>query len=300
MTPLAVLAVGEAMVELSASDEAGLWHLGYAGDTLNTAWYLRRLLPADQAIGYLTRLGQGGFSRRLSEFIFDAGIVTDHVSTDPVREVGLYAIDLSAGERSFTYWRGQSAARGLADDPEALARAFGQAGLIYLSGITAAILPPEGRDNLAAALTAARAKGARVVFDTNIRARLWPDHATLRAQITRFAGLADLVLPSLDEETAHFGDATPQDCIARYLAAGAGQVVVKNGGGPVHYAGAEGEGCVADLPRIQPVDTTAAGDSFNAGYLAARLTGQDIATAIRAGHAVAQRVISARGALVEI
>ena len=119
MTPLAVLAVGEAMVELSASDEAGLWHLGYAGDTLNTAWYLRRLLPGDQAIGYLTRLGQGGFSRRLSEFIFDAGIVTDHVSTDPMREVGLYAIDLSAGERSFTYWRGQSAARGLADDLQA-------------------------------------------------------------------------------------------------------------------------------------------------------------------------------------
>ena len=299
MTSLAVLAVGEAMVELSPTGDAELWRLGFAGDTLNTAWYLRHLLPADQAVGYLTRIGQGGFSQRLRDFIGGAGIVTDHIGTDPVREVGLYAIELQDGERSFAYWRSASAARGLADDPAAL-RAFTQAGLIYLSGITAAILPPVGRDRLAAALADARAAGAQVAFDTNIRPRLWEDAATLRDQITRFAGLADLVLPSIDEESAQFGDASPQDCIARYLAAGARQVVVKNGGGPVHYGGAEGTGCVDDLPRVQPVDTTAAGDSFNAGYLAARLAGQGIPAAIRAGHAVACRVIAARGALVAV
>lgn len=300
MRPLVVLSVGEAMVELSPAGEADLWRLGFAGDTLNTAWYLRRLLPAGQAVGYLTRIGQGGFSRQLRDFIGAAGIVTDHIGTDPSREVGLYAIELQDGERSFAYWRSASAARGLANDPAALAGAFAQAGLIYLSGITAAILPPAGRDNLAAALAHARSAGAQVVFDTNIRPRLWQDAATLRAQITRFAGLADLVLPSMDEEAAHFGDAGPQDCIARYLAAGARQVVVKNGGGPVHFGGAEGAGCVDELPRVQPVDTTAAGDSFNAGYLAARLGGADIADAIRAGHGVAQKVIGARGALVAV
>ncbi|WP_157115190.1 sugar kinase [Paracoccus contaminans] len=297
---LDLLSVGEAMVELSASPDPALWHLGFAGDTLNTAWYLRRLLPAGRAVGYLTRIGTGGFSRRLRDFIADAGIVTDHISADPVREAGLYAIELSQGERSFTYWRSDSAARGLADDPAALAAAFAQADMIYLSGITAAILPPADRDNLAAALDAARARGARVVFDTNIRPRLWEDGATLRTQITRFAGLADLVLPSLDEETAHFGDGAPQDCIARYLAAGARQVVVKNGGGPVHYGGVDGAGRVDDLPRVRPVDTTAAGDSFNAGYLAARLGGAGIPDAIRAGHDIAAKVIAARGALVPV
>lgn len=297
---LAVLSVGEAMVELSASADPSLWHLGFAGDTLNTAWYLRRLLPQGQAVGYLTRIGTGGFSRRLRDFIAGAGIVTDHIGADPAREVGLYAIELAEGERSFTYWRSDSAARGLADDPAVLAAGFAQAGLIYLSGITAAILPPAGRDNLAAALNSARAGGAQVIFDTNIRPRLWEDAATLRAQITRFAGLADLVLPSFDEEAAHFGDAAPQDSIARYLAAGARQVVVKNGGAPVHYGGAEGEGCVEGLPRVRPVDTTAAGDSFNAGYLATRIGRQDIPDAIRAGHAIAARVIGARGALVAI
>lgn len=298
-TVLAVLAAGEPMVELSASETPGLWHLGFAGDTLNTAWYLRRLLPPDQAVGYLTRVGQGGFSRRMVQFIADAGIVTDHVGTDPQREVGLYAIDLDQGERSFTYWRGASAARGLADDPKALARAFGRAQVIYFSGITTAILPPAGRENLACALTAARTRGAQVVFDPNIRPKLWEEAEIMRAQITRFAGLSDLVLPSMDDESLHFGDVDPQATIARYLAAGAGQVVVKAGGGPVHYGG-QAQGCVEALGRVAPVDTTAAGDSFNAGFLAARLAGEDIEQAIRAGHAVAMQVIGARGALVEI
>ena len=298
--PLAVLAVGEAMVELSASADPGLWHLGFAGDTLNTAWYLRRLLPADRAVGYLTRVGQGGFSQRLREFIAHAGIVTDHVSTDPAREVGLYAIDLKDGERSFTYWRSDSAARGLADDPAALERAFAAAGLIYLSGITVAILPDAGRQVLADAISTARDGGARIVFDPNIRPRLWSDAEVMRAGITRFAGLSDLVLPSFDDETQHFGDADPAATIRRYLDAGAGHVVVKGGGAPVHYGGTEGGGCVEGLPRAAPVDTTAAGDSFNAGYLAAMLAGQDPEAAIRAGHAVAMKVIGARGALVPV
>ena len=296
---LAVLAVGEAMVELSASATPGQWHLGFAGDTLNTAWYLRRLLPPEQAVGYLTRVGQGGFSRRMVDFIAQAGIVTDHVGTDPGREVGLYAIDLDRGERSFTYWRSASAARGLAEDADELSRAFARARVIYLSGITAAILPPPGRETLALALGQARDRGAQVVFDPNIRPRLWEDAATMRDQVTRFAGLSDLVLPSMDDEAAHFGDAGPGATIDRYLAAGAAQVVVKAGGGPVHYGG-PAQGCVEGLERAVPVDTTAAGDSFNAGYLAARLQGRAVEEAIRAGHAIALRVVGARGALVEI
>lgn len=293
-----ILSIGEAMLELSPAPADGLWRLGIAGDTLNTAWYLRRLLPAPWRVGYFSRVGKGGFSQRMVDFLTAEGIEAGHVSRDPEREIGLYAISLSQGERSFSYWRDQAAARRLADDPAALRAALAPAGMACFSGITLAILPPAGRDQLLAALGQARAAGLQVVFDPNLRPGLWPGGAVMRDQVMCAAALADLVLPSFDDEHGHFGDPDPQATVSRYLAAGARQVVVKAGGQAVRFGGAEGAGLVSDLAPETPVDTTAAGDSFNAGYLAARLQGADPVAAIAAGHRLARRVIRHHGALV--
>ncbi|UFM63297.1 sugar kinase [Paracoccus sp. MA] len=298
MTGQAILSIGEAMVELSPSGRDGLWRLGIAGDTLNTAWYLRRLLPADWRVAYCSRVGTGEFSQQMVDFLTAEGIDAAHVGRDPSREIALYAISLKDGERSFSYWRDTSAAKGLADDPAALVAALQGVAIAYVSGITLGILPEAGRAALIAALKAARAAGTQVVFDTNLRPKLWPDIPTMRREIEAAAAIADLVLPSFDDERGFFGDADPQATVARYLACGAGQVVVKAGGDPVLYGGNEGAGLVEDLPREVPVDTTSAGDSFNAGYLAARLRGADIPAAIRAAHDLSRRVIRHRGALV--
>ncbi|TPE51061.1 sugar kinase [Amaricoccus solimangrovi] len=293
-----VLSIGEAMVELSAAGTGDLWRLGIAGDTLNTAWYLRRMLGADWRVGYLSRVGQGEFSRRMLDFLTAEGIGTEHVGRDPEREIGLYAISLRDGERSFSYWRDTSAAKRLADDPGALGRALHDCRVAYFSGITVAILSGEGRARLAEALVAARARGTRIVFDPNLRPRLWSSPGAMRAGIEAAAAAADLVLPSFDDEATHFGDADAGATIRRYLDLGAGQVVVKNGGGPMRFGGAEGWGALDDPRPERPVDTTAAGDSFNAGYLAAALAGADCAAAIRAGHALSRQVIRHPGALV--
>lgn len=294
-----ILSIGEAMVELGQSDQPGLWRLGIAGDTLNTAWYLRRLLGADWQVDYLSRVGQGAFSQQMVDFLVAEGIGATHVGRDPDREIGLYAISLKDGERSFAYWRDTSAAKRLADDPAALDAALDGAGVAYFSGITVAILPPQGRANLLAGLGRAKAAGTRVVFDPNLRPRLWIDANTMRQGISDAAAGADLVLPSFDDEATHFGDADPQATVARYLALGAGQVVVKNGGGPISFGGAGGSGVIDDLAPETPVDSTAAGDSFNAGYLAASLSGADCAAAIAAGHDLSRKVIRHRGALVQ-
>ena len=111
MTTTRILSIGEAMVELSASGQAGLWRLGIAGDTLNTAWYLRRLLPAEWQVGYFSRVGLGEFSQKMIEFLDAEGIDSRHIGRDAQREIALYAISLKDGERSFTYWRDNSAAK---------------------------------------------------------------------------------------------------------------------------------------------------------------------------------------------
>ena len=297
-----ILSIGEAMVELGQSDQPGLWRLGIAGDTLNTAWYLRRLLGADWQVDYLSRVGQGAFSQQMVDFLSAEGIGTAHVARDPDREIGLYAISLTDGERSFAYWRDTSAARRLADDPAALNAALEGAALAYFSGITVAILPPEGRANLLATLSRAKAAGTRVVFDPNLRPRLWPDAATMRQGISDAAAGADLVLPSFDDEARIFGDSNAAATAARYREIGCEEVVVKDGAGDalLLVAGMQEPLVVPSNAVEKPVDTTGAGDSFGAGYLAARLQGQSPQDAVHSAHATAARVIQGYGGLVEL
>ncbi|MEY1557155.1 sugar kinase [Yoonia sp. R2331] len=294
-----VLAIGECMAELAPSETDGQFCLGFAGDTLNTAWYLARLAPSAQ-VAYFTAVGDDEISRDMRAFMRDGNINDRYIQTSPDKTVGLYMISLKDGERSFSYWRGQSAARTLADDPAALASAMADADLIYFSGITLGVLPPEGRAALLAALGDARAAGKTIAFDPNLRPKLWSSGKDMTAGIMRGAAVSDLVLPSFEDEADWFNDASPQATAQRYVDAGATTVVVKNGADAVLYAdnGQFGEVPVAALDTV--VDTTAAGDSFNAGIFAARAAGASLKSGIEAACALSRVVIAHRGALVPV
>lgn len=291
------LSIGEAMVEMSEAD-GGLWRMGFAGDTLNTAWYARACLPRDWTVAYFTRLGTDPFSERLLGFLDINEIATAFVTRDPERTFGLYAIELNDGERSFSYWRSQSAARRLADDEAALIAAISAADVIYFSGITLAILAPERRARLLQMVEEARAAGKMTVFDPNIRPRLWEDGETMRTCLSNAARAATIALPSFDDEASVFGDVDIEACAKRWLRLGAGEVVVKNGGGPIAVSLPDGEIRILTLESVKPLDSTGAGDSFNGGYLAARLAEVAPDEAARRGHAVASHVVRHPGALM--
>lgn len=303
-----VAAVGECMVELSlegGADPAGRCPatVGFAGDTLNTAVYLKRSCPPAVDVAYVTAVGRDAFSDRMLEFFaaesLDASLIDRHDSRVP----GLYAITTDdAGERSFTYWRERSAARTLFSaaggvNPESLA-GFD---LIYLSGISMAILEADARERLIDWLPTYRAAGGRVAFDSNYRPRLWPDADAARDCIGRLWNQCDIALPSADDEMALFGEPDPAAVRDRLQACGVIEGVVKNGmGEPLVISPADRP--VAAVSRLPPatrvVDTTAAGDSFNGGYLAARLAGAGVRDAILRGHACAVCVIGERGAIL--
>ncbi len=294
-----IVAIGECMGELSETETPGMLTMGFAGDTLNTAWYLKRCLNADWHVDYLTTVGTDTLSQRLVDFLANEGIGTHHVRRLADKTIGLYHISLRDGERSFTYWRNDSAARRLAADPAAIATALSDADIAYWSGITLAILPPADRITLLEALSQFAGRGGQVVFDPNLRPRLWDNTDSMRGWIHRAAAVSSLCLPSFDDEAAHFGDATPADTAARYRDQGTMRVVVKNGPGDVTLVDASGGLQTVAVPNADAiVDTTAAGDSFNAGYLAAELRGASMAEAASAGAALARKVIAARGALV--
>ena len=292
-----VLAIGECMAELSPTDTNGDLRLGFAGDTFNTAWYLARCAP-DPHVSYLTVLGDDAISQKMAAFMCDSGIDDQFVQVAKGRTVGLYMITLDEGERSFSYWRGQSAAKALANDPAGLDAAMNASDLIYFSGITLAILPAKGRETLLTAAQKARAAGKTIAFDPNLRPRLWVSDTEMTETIMQAATVSDIVLPSFEDEADWFGDANPKATADRYLNAGAVTVIVKNGADPVLYV--EGTS-YAELP-VTPVqtlvDTTAAGDGFNAGIFARHAAGDTLAKGIAYACALSRKVVQSRGALV--
>lgn len=294
-----LLCIGECMVEMAPTEEAETYRMGFAGDTMNTAWYLRRLLGPETRVDYFTAVGTDAASDQMIAFLQEAGIGTLHVQRRPDLTVGLYMIQLDKGERSFSYWRGQSAARTLAQDTVALRDALDEADLAYFSGITIAILPKDERAGLLDALSHFKEGGGHVVFDPNLRPKLWPSPDEMTAAIMEAAAVSTTALPSFDDEAEWFGDADTAATAQRYAQAGAQTVLVKNGPGPI-LALKEGQTSWHPPQKIdRVVDTTAAGDSFNAGYLAAVLGGAPLAEAVSGGAALAATVIKSRGALVQ-
>ncbi len=291
------VSVGECMIEMSGGED-GLYRLGYAGDTLNTAWYARARLGDDWDVDYVTALGDDIYSAQMADFFDENGIGVDYIQQVENRRPGLYMIHQAHGDRHFTYWRGQSAAKFMTEDAEALYEAFEGADIAYFSGISLAILAPRARGRLMKAIYLAREGGARVVFDPNERPALWTSPAVMGSTICAAAILANVVLPTFPDEKALFGDASPEAVAERYLNWGAEEVVVKNGAEPAFVAAKGAQGWVAPRPGAKSVDPTGAGDSFNGAYLAARAQGVPPLEAAERAHALAAIVIGHKGALV--
>jgi len=294
---LPIACIGECMIELSGIDlDHGQARVGFAGDTFNTAVYLARLRPG---VSYVTNLGTDGFSARIRAVLAAEGIDGSLIGSHESRLPGLYSIELdAAGERSFRYWREASAARTLFSGVGAGLEDLGRFPMIYLSGITLAILPAEVRAALIARLAALRDAGHRVVFDSNYRPRLWPDAETARQAFAAMWAASSIGLPSFDDEERLYPGTTPGVVMARLSGLGLTEIALKNGAaGPlIRWAGREVQMAFPQAERV--VDTTGAGDSFNAGYLAARLEGLGPEQAAAAGHRLAATVIGHPGGVI--
>ena len=282
-----IACIGEAMIELSMDGDQA--HLAVAGDTLNTAIYLKRSSP-DITVDYVTCLGQDTFSKRIEEFIAANDLGHANIQRIAHKSPGLYAINTAPdGERSFTYWRGDSAARQMFLDADF--RVLEQFDGLYLSGITLAILPQNIRLALLEWLHTVQ---VQVIFDSNYRPYLWEDCAMAQKIIAAFWQRADISLPSIDDEMDVFGE-TEAQVAQRFFTQAKSGALKRGARGPLSL----GESVDAQYkPVTEVLDTTAAGDSFNGGYLGALLSGKGQAAALQAGHAMAARVVQYRGAII--
>lgn len=289
--------LGECMIELRERPD-GLLARGFGGDTLNTAVYLARL---GVAVDYVTALGDDPHSEEMLRAWEGEGVGTGHVARVPGAVPGLYLIQTDPrGERRFSYWRDSAPVRRLFDLPGTpdIEAALAAADPLYLSGITLSLFPGEARERLFAVLEAARARGGRVVFDSNFRPRGWPDRDEARTAYARALALSHTVLAGVEDFELLEGEGSPEALIGRLRAAGVAEAVVKLAEPGAITVTPERAVAVPVTEHVTPVDTTAAGDSFAAAYLAARLAGAAPEAAVLAGHRLAGIVVRHPGAII--
>ncbi len=290
-----VACIGECMIELKQA-QGGLFSRAFGGDTLNTAVYLARL---GVEVDYITALGDDPMSDEMIASWTAEGVGTGQVARLKGKLPGIYMIQTDQfGDRRFFHWRESSAARSLMDLPETddILDSLANYDVVYLSAITLSIYSAPGRTKLFGALNRARKHGARVVFDTNYRARGWPDPDVARAVFDEAFAASDIVLASTEDLLQLYPYESDEQLMERIPCS---EAVLKRlqPGSIVRFEGVSRQVSAESVTR-PVVDTTAAGDSFSAAYIAARLEGAEPAEAARTGHRLGGVVVCYPGAII--
>ena len=304
MKPIRFAAIGECMLEVQANG-FGPAVFSYGGDTFNTSVYLRRCSKAeDIEVSYATGLGTDPLSRSLLKEWQALGLKLDEVEHIEGRLPGMYLIETdSHGERTFHFWRENSAARAYFQAPEtALEKHASNLDCLYFSGITLAILDAPSRQRLFALLKRAKSNSCRVVFDNNFRPKLWPNHQLAQSVYLEAFACCHTAMITLDDHQAVFKCASLEDAFVHAQSLAIPEVVIKRGADATLVRQEHSiEWLLIPTQAVQQViDTTAAGDSFAAGYLSRRLCGHNAEHSASFGNELAARVIQHRGALIPL
>ncbi|MCO4785719.1 sugar kinase [Marinomonas atlantica] len=297
MSNIKIACIGECMIELTTGDTPNNLIKNYAGDTYNTAYYLKKLLNNQADVSYITAVGTDALSHKLIDALNAADLNTRSIRCLEDGKVGLYLVaNDDDGERHFTYWRETSSAKRMfdGDEGDALLASLSDYQMVYLSGISLAILTPVARMKLVNALKAAQVD---VVFDPNYRPKLWQSASEASSSMQDLVSTTHAtVMTTLDDEQLLNDLHTDIDVVSFWQQAGAQEVIVKKGAEGCLIASEEQ--LIPSLAGISPLDTTGAGDSFNGGYLAGLALGKSKADSAKLAHNIAAQVIQHRGAIV--
>lgn len=293
--------IGECMIELSYQDS--VLNENFGGDTLNTAIYLKRT-ASDLSVNFITALGTDSFSQKMKKYWESEGIVCDYVLRDKNRLPGLYIIETdNTGERNFLYWRNDSAAKYWMShlESESVLASLKQFDAIYLSGISLAILSEQDRLKLFNTLMEAKTHGVQIIFDNNYRPRLWPSHQIAQQVYQQILDITDIAFITADDDYLLWSDLNVDQIISRMSMYSLSTIVIKQGSLPCIVVTKEQvisvEAKQIDSRNI--IDTTAAGDSFSAGFLAAMSKGCNHKQSAEFAHNLASTVIQHKGAIID-
>lgn len=283
-----ILCFGEIMVEMAHQGKND-YKYQFAGDSFNVAYYMQHLKPADWQIFYMTKVGTDPTSKNVVDFVASTGVYTTPIQYTDNRTVGLFILNTQDdGEKVYTYWRGQAAAKTLFNTVQPLTGYD----LVSFSGISAAI--QENQDGLLQSVKSAHAQGVAIAYDFNHRKQLWSPSAakTFGDAVAPYCS----ILKISDEEQDILGyddlktlSADVPTALWIYTKGSDGAEAWKNGK------------CLADVPSVKPekiVDTSAAGDSFKACFCVQYLNGVHIEQALQKSAQLASKVLGFKGSIM--
>ena len=289
--------MGECMVELRAMSAATL-HQSFAGDVYNSAVYLKRCFP-EVGTSVITALGQDNLSIKMRDRFKSEQLDTQLVFSHESKVPGMYYIETDEhGERSFIYWRNDSAAKKTVEflTPDCVSQLC-QGDMFFFSGISLAIIDKTSRDQFWDVLKQLKDAGVKIVFDPNYRPRLWESVEDTKAQYHLAFSIADVTLPGVEDLTTLYNVHSVEAVIEYLKPYQINEIVVKNGPESVITQLDNTLQSHTIIPVTTVIDTTSAGDAFNGVYLGARLSGKPIADAVQLGAKAAGAVIQQPGAI---
>ena len=295
---LDVITFGEAMLLLVADragplEDAEFFGKRTAGAETNAAIGLARL---GLKVGWASRVGADSMGRYLTRVMESEGIDCSHVVADPAQRTGIQIKGRveGGGDPPTEYYRKGSAASLFQPDQIDVPWLL-SARHLHATGVFAAV-----SDNCLAtvqrSMALMRKAGRTVSFDTNLRPALWSSPERMREVINALAGMADWVLPGIEEGRLLTGEDSPEGIAAFYRAQGARLVVVKLGPDGAFFDDEElGCGYVPGFTVAQVVDTVGAGDGFAAGVISGLLDGLAVPDAVKRGAWIGARAVQVVG-----
>ncbi|SDJ77573.1 sugar kinase [Sediminibacillus albus] len=290
-----VVTLGESMVLFTPDSQGPLryvsgFHKTIGGAESNIAVALTRL---GHQVGWISKLGNDEFGLYVRNFIRGEGVDTSRVVFDDSAPTSVFFKESNPGQDpKIYYYRKQSAASLM--KPEELDEAYlQQAKYLHITGITPA-LSATCKDVVYQAVNLARANSQKVVFDPNLRLKLWSEQEAAQVLLD-IAGKSDIVLPGIEEGQLMTGKTAPEEIAADLLEAGAEVVVVKLGAEGAYYATKKESGYATGFQVNHIVDTAGAGDGFAAGFLSGLLRGWNYEQSVQLGNRIGAYALSVAG-----
>ncbi len=287
-----IVCLGEPLIEFNRPKEGDgrTWLQGFGGDSQNVAIAAAR---QGASTGYLTSVGQDWMGDAFLDLWRSEGVDASRVTRHPTAPTGVSFVTHSPAGHTFDYLRKNSAASlmtpaTLAADYIAGARVF------HLSAIGQAI-SDSARETCDAAIDVARKAGVKVSYDTNLRLRLW-ELDVAREVVDATIARCDIALPSLDDSQQLTGLKEPEAIAAYYLGLGAPLVALKMGAEGSLIATRERKTRIVPH-KVEAVDATGAGDTFDGAFLTRLLAGDDAETAARYANVAAALSTTGYGAV---